>query len=62
MNMDNTFLPGGEPSKTHAERLKMGFYKKYLSGQHILDIGGGEGLQLFPMRLLSTLVFRVMMA
>lgn len=48
MNMDNTFLPGGEPSKTHAERLKMGFYKKYLSGQHILDIGGGRGPAVVP--------------
>lgn len=48
MNMDNTFLPGGEPSKTHAERLKMGFYKKYLSGRHILDIGGGRGPAVVP--------------
>lgn len=48
MNMDSTFLPGGEPSKTHTDRLEMGFYKKYLSGQHILDIGGGRGPAVVP--------------
>ncbi|MFQ2343951.1 methyltransferase domain-containing protein [Aeromonas dhakensis] len=57
MNMDNTFLPGGEPSKTHAERLKMGFYKKYLSGQHILDIGGGRGPAVVPNAIIIDIGF-----
>lgn len=48
MNHLNNNCPGGEPSKTHIDRLEEGFYNKYLSGQHILDIGGGGGPAVVP--------------
>lgn len=37
-----------EPHKSHQRRLDSGFYQRYLSGEAILDIGGGDGVSLIP--------------
>lgn len=37
-----------EPQKSHKKRLESGFYRKYLSGSSILDIGGGDSASIIP--------------
>lgn len=44
----NQYCPGGEPSKQHISRIENNFYGKYLSGDNVLDIGGGDGPAIVP--------------
>ncbi|MFM2486759.1 methyltransferase domain-containing protein [Celerinatantimonas yamalensis] len=42
------YQPAGEPGKNHSRRVNSGIIERYLAGNTVLDIGGGQGPAVTP--------------